>query len=202
MRGAAVSGAPRPHGWSVCGRHFVGGVVSTLAALALVSCTVVAAGAATAAPGREVALQAKPTSPRVGAVRAIRIATAAVVRGYVIELELEPRRGTLIWEADVVSGRNTYDVTIHAHTGKVLRVVRDRAPDRRIALRTRATVTPLQAAQISVRAIPGGMLHSLELDRWRGRVVWEAEVVSRSGVEFELVVAARGGTLLSKKIDD
>jgi uncharacterized membrane protein YkoI len=138
----------------------------------------------------------------VGAVRAVRIASAAVAGGFVLELELEQKRTALVWEADVASGNREYDVTIAARSGKVLRVVRDRTPDAAMRLRPAAKITPVQAVRISTRAVPGSTLHDLELRRWRGRAAWKAEVVTPRAVEYEVVLDAGTGKLLGKRVDD
>lgn len=142
------------------------------------------------------------STANVGPVRAVRIASAAVTGGFVLELELERKRGALVWEADVASGTREYDVTVAARSGKVLRVARDRTPDAALRLRPAAKVTPVQAVRISTRAVPGSALHDLELRRWRGNVAWKAEVVTRRGVEYEVVLDAGTGKLLSKRVDD
>lgn len=176
-----------------------------LATTLLVACAAVWAGTATGAAAGHGAAPATGVAAgtgNVGPVRAVQIASAAVTGGFVFELELELERGVLVWEADVASGSREYDVTIAARSGKVLRVVRDRTPDAGMRLRTAATVLPAQAVRTSVRAVPGSMLRDLELRRWRGTVAWRAEVVTRSGIGYEVVLDAATGRLLAKRVDD
>ena len=84
----------------------------------------------------------------------------------------------------------------HVHVGSL------HAADPEMALLAAARVSAVRAARISAAAVRSGRLDSLELERERGRVVWKAELGTRSGVEYEVVVDARSGSILRKQIDD
>jgi uncharacterized membrane protein YkoI len=100
------------------------------------------------------------------------------------------------------SAGKAYDVKIHARSGKVVRLRRDRTPDPGMRLLKVAKVRAAKAARTAVAAVRRADLHALELDTWRGMVVWEAELVSASGTEYDVKIHARTGKLVSKRIDD
>lgn len=187
-------------------------VISVMAAMALAATGTAAVEAKTSNPQGQArsassngivdksgVTQSKAT---VGVRRAIKIGSAAVRNGKVFDLELDRERGMLVWELDVASGSAVYDVTINARSGKVLRVKRDHTPDRGLRLLPAANVNAEKAARTATRAVPGAKVHGLELDRRRDRVVWEAELVTGKGVEYDVVIDAKTGKVLSKKVDD
>jgi uncharacterized membrane protein YkoI len=139
---------------------------------------------------------------KVGPVRAIRIATAAVNGGRVFDMDLDNERGGLVWELDVASSGKAYDVKIDARTGKVVKLKRDRTPDRGVKLLKVAKVRATKAARTATAAVKPADLRALELDRWRRKVVWEAELVTANGTEYDVKINARTGKVVSKKIDD
>ena len=138
---------------------------------------------------------------RVGAVEAIPIATNARP-GKVFDLDLDLRRGRLVWDLDVASAGREFEIRVDARSGKVLRVSRDRTPDPEIALLRSAKVGASKAARTSARAVRGGSTTALELERERGTVVWDAEVTTSGGVEYDVIVHARTGDVLSRRVDD
>ena len=139
----------------------------------------------------------------VGPVQSIGIATKAVKpAGRVFDLDLDRERGRLVWEADVASAGREFEVRIHARSGKVLRVRRDRTPDPEMALLRSAKVTAVRAVRISKRAARGAALEDLGLERQRGNVVWSADLGTGAGVEYDVVVDAVSGKVLRKVRDD
>ena len=147
------------------------------------------------------ASSAAAAQAQVGAVQAIRLATTTVKPGRVFDLDLDSERGRLVWDVDVASRGRELEVRIDARSGRVLRVERDRTPDPEMALLAAARVPAARAVRISSAAVRGARLDGLELERERGRVVWKAEL-TRSGVEYDVVVDARSGQVLRRRVDD
>ena len=79
---------------------------------------------------------------------------------------------------------------------------RDRTPDRGMRLLKVAKVRAAKAVRTASAAVKRADLRAIELDRWRGRVVWEAELATANGTEYDVKVNARTGKVVSKKIDD
>ena len=65
-----------------------------------------------------------------------------------------------------------------------------------------AKVRAAKAVRAGTEAVKRADLRALELDRWRGRVVWEVELTTPNGTEYDVKVNARTGKVVSKKIDD
>jgi uncharacterized membrane protein YkoI len=135
-------------------------------------------------------------------VKAIRIATRAVKGGRVFDMELDRERGRLLWELDVASSGKAYDVKLNARSGRVVRLKRDRTPDRGMRLLGAAKVRAAKAARTAAATVKPADLRALDLDRWRGGVVWEAELTATSGTEYDVKVDARTGKVVGKRIDD
>lgn len=123
------------------------------------------------------------SNAKVGPVRAIRLATAAVNGGRVFDMELDRERGRLVWELDVASSSKAYDVKLNARSGKVVRLERDHTPERGMELLKIAKVRAGKAVRTATAAVQRADLSALELDRWHRRVVWEAELTTASGIE-------------------
>jgi uncharacterized membrane protein YkoI len=146
--------------------------------------------------------EATTSTARVGPIRAIRLGTAAVKGGRVFDMELNRERGSLVWELDVASSGKAYDVRLNARSGKVVRLKRDRTPDRGMRLLRVAEVSAAGAVRTATSAVKPADLRANELDRWHGRVVWEAELRTANGTEYDVKIDARTGKVASKKIDD
>ena len=185
------------------------GRVAAVAALVLAGCGTAASGqeegaarerAAPADP-QEAAQQSTATRGRtdVGPLRVIRLATAAVSSGKVFDMELD---GRLLWELDVASSGKAYDLKLYARSGKLLRLKRDRTPDQGMRLLKVAKVSAAKAVRTASAAVKRADLRALELDRWRGRVVWEAELTTANRTEYDVKVNARTSKVVSKTIDD
>jgi uncharacterized membrane protein YkoI len=146
--------------------------------------------------------EATTSTARVGPIRAIGLGTAAVKGGRVFDMELDREGGSLVWELDVASSGKAYDVKLNARSGKVVRLKHDRIPDRGMRLLRVAKVSAAGAVGTATAAVKPADLRANELDTWHGRVVWEAELRTANGTEYDVKIDARTGTVASKKIDD
>jgi uncharacterized membrane protein YkoI len=186
--------------------------VAAVAALVLAGCGTAASGQERDATGEqagsaspyEAVNRSEATSSEavVRPVRAIRLAAAAVERGRVYDMELDRERGRLLWELEVASSGKAYDVELNARSAKVVRLKRDRTPDRGMRLLEVAKVRSARAARTAAAAVERAQLRGLDLDIWRGRVVWEAELTTAGAADYDLKIHARTGKVISKRIDD
>jgi hypothetical protein len=85
----------------------------------------------------------------------------STVQGF-FHIELDRERGRLLWELDAASAGKAYDVKIHARSGKVVRLRRDRTPDPGMRHLKVARVTAAKAARTAVAAVRRADLHTLE----------------------------------------
>ena len=137
--------------------------------------------------------------PKTSLGKAGAAAVKKVAGGTLISIELE-RHGT-VWEAQVAAKDGTeHKVNVSASTGSVTSThaehegAADRAKHRtRIA---DAQVDYADAANKARATVPGGRVTELNLDGYRGRTVWEADVKDRSGVKHEVKLDAANGDVL------
>lgn len=123
------------------------------------------------------------SNAKVGPARAIRLATGGREGGKGFDMELDRERGSLVRELDVAASSKAYDVKLNARTGKVLRPERDRTPERGMELLKFAKVQAGKAIRTASAAVQPADLRALELDKWRSRVVWEAELATMNAIE-------------------
>lgn len=135
--------------------------------------------------------------------KAAKTARAAHAKSKVIEISEDRFRGASVWEVTVVSVNGRWEVSVDAQTGKVVRDkvddVRKRARD--LARVKQAKVRYGKAMNIALKAHPHSGLDSLELDVEHGRLVWEASLVTRAGLEYDLDIDAATGAILKNKLD-
>ncbi|MCP9832845.1 MULTISPECIES: PepSY domain-containing protein [unclassified Cyanobium] len=73
-------------------------------------------------------------------------------------------------------------------------------PARIVAQSPAPAITIQQAITKATAAVPGGRVIKMDLDREKGRVIWEALVESPTG-RFEIYVDATTGQILKKERD-
>jgi hypothetical protein len=76
------------------------------------------------------------------------------------------------------------------------------APDQGMRLLKVAKVRAAKAVGTATAAVKRADLQAIELDIWRGRVVWASELTTANGTEYDVKVNARSGKVVSKKVDD
>lgn len=74
-------------------------------------------------------------------------------------------------------------------------------PARVVAQAPAPAITIQQAITKATAAVPGGRVIKIDLDREKGRVIWEAVVESSKG-RFEIYVDATTGEILKKERDN
>jgi uncharacterized membrane protein YkoI len=76
----------------------------------------------------------------------------------------------------------------------------DDAADERAATRSRTEAGPLRAIRLATAAVDGGRVFDMELDRERGRLLWEVDVAS-FGKDHDVKLNARSGKVVRVKVD-
>lgn len=129
------------------------------------------------------------------------------------EVQLEPTRyevdgGVPVWEVEFRAGDREYDFTIHAETGRILEKDIDKKPAKtptdptaeQTLTAAEAKETALAHAGLSADRVRG---LEAELDREKGKLIWEVEF--RSGrTEYDCEIDALTGRILwfESEIDD
>ncbi|MCZ7590026.1 MAG: PepSY domain-containing protein [Gaiella sp.] len=150
------------------------------------------AGAAGLTPSTDVAEAASDVGP---AVRALRTAERRVRNGRPYDLERETHRGTRVWEIDVaVPGERPHELLVSLDGRRVVSQSRIRR-NLDAARAPQATVRLATALQTAARRADG-RFHEAEIDRKRGRIVWEVNFERSGGRETEVTVDARTGRVV------
>lgn len=130
----------------------------------------------------------------VEAVGALKSALDAKPGSYAVEVDEEDGRA---WEVTLVVDGQGVELTVDAATGEV---TGERSTDLDAEQQEAPPVTAADAIDAALDEKPG-TLHSLELDRDNGTVVWEATVID-GPQEWEIVIDSSSGDILRADLDD
>ncbi|HEX4813499.1 MAG TPA: PepSY domain-containing protein [Nonomuraea sp.] len=140
-----------------------------------------------------------PTGGRVGSAdlrRAAKAALAAVPGSTLISIESE--LSGRLWEVHVVD-RDGVEHQMDVESGAVVRGparesgdAEDRAELQELVRASRLGYA--QAADRIAATVPEGWISELNLDRERGKAVWEADVVTPDGTKHSVTIDAMTGT--------
>ncbi|WP_051289968.1 PepSY domain-containing protein [Paenibacillus massiliensis] len=156
---------------------------------------------------------------RIGAEQAVQKALAAF-NGTVEGVELERKGTSLYYEVDIENSQGQErDVLVDAYTGKVLKIRIDDDYDKGISRQSgQSTQSPSstnkqsssstvineqRATDIALKQVNGSRVLELELDRERGKLVYEIEVRISGGTADVVIDAGTGKVLhVDKDWDD
>lgn len=156
---------------------------------------------------------------RIGAEQAVQKALA-VFNGTVEGVELERKGTSLYYEVDIENSQGQErDVLVDAYTGKVLKIRIDDDYDKGISRQSgQSTQSPSstnkqsssstvineqRATDIALKQVNGSRVLELELDRERGKLVYEIEVRISGGTADVVIDAGTGKVLhVDKDWDD
>jgi len=156
---------------------------------------------------------------RIGAEQAVQKALAAF-DGRVEGVELERKGTSLYYEVDIENSQGQErDVLVDAYTGKVLKIRIDDDHDKVISRESgqstqpssgankqtssNSVITEQRATDIALKQVNGSRVLELELDRERGKLVYEIEVRISGGTADVVVDAGTGKVLhVDKDWDD
>lgn len=143
-----------------------------------------------------------PTAPRGGpglpveaAQQALQTAAQAVPNGRPFDLEVETRNGERVFDVEVASDGNEFELVIDATGTQVISQSQESTPDDDVWKVESARIDVAQALQTAADREPGAAMDELEIDTEDGVLVWEIELVRPDGTEIEIEVDARDGTI-------
>jgi len=137
------------------------------------------------------------------AVRAARTAERRISGGRAYDIEADRHRGKRVWETKVAMGTTrAYEVDVSADGRKVVRVRRRWRTDDDVRKAARATVSLPRALRTAGRRAEGGTFDEAEIDRSRGRIVWEVTFRKSGDRELEVTIDARTGKVRGVTHDD
>jgi len=161
---------------------------------------------ATVWPQSPVQAQNTVSAPQISYERAMELALERVGGGMIWDIELERQRGELIYEVEVRFNGIEYDVYINAATEEIIRFREDGRYNVNSASAmppclTEAEITFERAKAIALERAGGGTVTDIELERRRGRLVYEVEVkINRQ--EYDVRIDAATGEILRFRLDD
>lgn len=137
----------------------------------------------------------RATELAVTALEAGMVALDSVPAGKVVAVELEHRRGTALWEVELVVDGSKQEVYVDVNSGQVVGEKTGRSKvDSKVSARLADAKLDFKKAVAAVEsAVPGGTIIELELESDSGSVVWEAEVIFPDYTKQEVVVDAVTG---------
>ena len=158
--------------------------------------------------GRASTAPTAPTSPAIGAERAVEIAVAEV-GGALVEVERDREDGRDVYGVELrqADGR-VLDVHVDAVTGAVVRIEEDRDDDRPSAIvpstppspSTEPLIGAERAVEIAVAQV-GGTLVDVERDREDGREVYDIELRLADGRILGVDVDVVTGAVLRSELE-
>ncbi|MFH0071073.1 PepSY domain-containing protein, partial [Peribacillus sp. NPDC056705] len=136
----------------------------------------------------------------IGMEKAEQLALAEA-KGQVESIELDRKRGKLVYEVDIQQDNQDVDVWIDAYTGQSLGVKVDRDDDDDRDSVPGNLINASRAAHIAVQHAKGGTAVDVDLDREDdGRWVYEVDVKQANG-ETEVEIDAVSGKVLKAEYD-
>lgn len=137
------------------------------------------------------------------ALRAVNTAERKVRGSKAYDVEDDRLRGERVWKVKVAVGTSRrYELDVRADGRKVLRERRRTRIDDDVRKRAQAKIPLAKALRIAAARAGGGTFAEAEIDRWRGRITWEATFERSGDREIEVRVDARSGKVVSVEVDD
>ena len=133
----------------------------------------------------------QPLSPSrlISKQQAEQIALKAVGGGKVIQAQRDQWKGYRIWDVTITQPGWDIDVYVDAHTGKVLKIIKQKN------VSFAGAISKKQAEQIALNAVGGGTVQDAHLDDYKGKRVWDVDI-TQPGWEFTVYVDAHSGAVL------
>jgi uncharacterized membrane protein YkoI len=123
--------------------------------------------------------------------------------GVLLEVELERRQGRHIYEVEILdTAGQVWKLSFDARTGELLKEGREDEHDHARRLRRKGAIVSLETVADAVQRVRPGELLEVELERERGRYVYEVEILDADGHVWELRFDARDGSLLKEEAED
>jgi len=137
------------------------------------------------------------------ALRAVGTAQRTVRGSKAYDIETDRHRGRRVWEVKVARGvARPYELVVRADGRRVLRQRRKARIDDDVRKLAEARVALPRAMRIAAGHARGARFDEAEIDRLRGRLIWDVEFKRSRDREVEVKVDARTGRVLEVDVDD
>ena len=133
--------------------------------------------------------------------QAKKAALKAAGGGTVVKVKLTSDDGVKVYEVDVISGNFEYEITIHAETGDILEIEKERIHPSGSGDGDgsgSSGITQAQAEEAALKAAGGGTVIKVKLDTDDGQKVYEVDILN-GDYEYEVEVLASTGAILKTK---
>ncbi|MCI9645760.1 MAG: hypothetical protein HFH40_02925 [Lachnospiraceae bacterium] len=119
--------------------------------------------------------------------------------GSVVKIKFTTDDGIKVYEIDIINGNYEYEITVHAETGKILDVDKERIHSANPGESTEpgqdAIISQEEASAIALEAAGGGSVVKIKLDTDDGVKVYEVDVIN-GNFEYEIEILASTGDIL------
>ncbi|MEZ0338501.1 PepSY domain-containing protein [Mycobacterium sp. pV006] len=136
-----------------------------------------------------------PGLPVPAAQQALRAAAGAVTNGRPYDVQVETREGQRVFEIEVASNGEQYDVVVDAEGNRVISSTRQDGPDDDARRAESAAVDAARALQTAADREVDTLFDELEIDTDGAQVVWKIDLVRADGSEVEVRVDAQDGNI-------
>lgn len=141
---------------------------------------------------------AAPAQNNLSFEKAKEIALKKVGSGFVSKSELDYENGKIVYEIDVLSGSNKYEIKIDADNGNVIRYGRTYNISALTAPPQKNLIGEDRAMQIALERVGTGTVIKLEEDYEDGILKYDVEVLA-GGVVYDMDIDANNGNILQYK---
>ena len=143
--------------------------------------------------GRILRVTTQPLSPTkmINRQQAVQIALKAVGGGKVIHAQRDQWKGSQIWDVTITQPGWEYDVYVDAHSGAVLKIIKHKNAA------SQKFISKATAEQIALKAVGGGTVLLVTLEKNDNPPDWSVDVRATSGKEFEVKVNAYTGKVIA-----
>ena len=121
--------------------------------------------------------------------QAEQIALKAVGGGKVMQAQRDQWKGYQIWDVAITQPGWEYDVYVDAHTGAVLKIIKNAA--------SMKFISKAKAEQIALNAVGGGTVLLVVLEKNDNPPDWSVDVKATNGKEYEVKVNAYTGKVIA-----
>lgn len=141
------------------------------------------------------------TSATISREKAISIAQEKA-SGTLLKAELDRENGVLVYEIDILdSSQKKHDIDINASTGQIVSYKQKSYSKSKASQYTSAKITHDKAISIATTETGAKNVTSSKLDVEDGRLVYELTLRDDQYTEYEVVIDATTGSILSTDVD-
>ncbi|MCL2037343.1 MAG: PepSY domain-containing protein [Oscillospiraceae bacterium] len=123
--------------------------------------------------------------------------------GNITDIELDTKKGVLVWEIEVFHNGFEHEMDIDAATGEIVKYKFERSSDMLDNASVDISIEEAEQialAEVSSRFGSGGVVIESELDSKNGTFIYEVEIFL-GGVEYEVEIDAMSGEVVGFEVD-